>query len=280
MPQPLIELGGKPDAPIFHIAPANGFVPQTYLPLARHFMADYRVVCLPPRALWGDATPPPLDMNTDWTQLADDLEVGFNAQGWRNIVAVGHSFGGIASMLAAIRQPDLFKAVILLDPTIVPPHVIEMIMEAKRQGISIPIATGAMRRRREFASVDEAYTNFRSKAIFAGWSDEALHLYAEYGTQPNGDNQRTLTWSAEWEAYYYNSGYPHSWEMAAQLQGLLPVLFLRGGDSDTYILETAQKIAQLVPSATHLTVPGHGHLFPQSAPDATATVIREWLAKL
>jgi pimeloyl-ACP methyl ester carboxylesterase len=278
MPQPLIELGGKPDAPIFHIAPANGFVPQTYLPLARHFTTAYRVVCLPPRALWGaDYAAPQATITDDWTQVADDLEAGFNAQGWRNIVAVGHSFGGVATMLVALRQPDLFKALILLDPTIPPPHVMKMFLEARRQGIAIPLATGALRRRRDFASVDDAYENFRSKGVFSQWSDEAVRLYAEYGTQHNGTDQRTLAWSPEWEAYYFNSVYPHSWEIVTQLDGLLPVLVVRGGSSDTYTQETAQKIAQLLPRAMHQTVDGHGHLFPQSAPDETAHVMREWL---
>ena len=58
MPQTLLELAGDADAPILHIAPANGFPPQTYLPMLRGLSASYRVVCCPPRALWGDQAPP------------------------------------------------------------------------------------------------------------------------------------------------------------------------------------------------------------------------------
>ena len=52
MPQPLYDFGGEKDAPPTHIAVANGFPPETYIPLVRPLLEDYHVVSLPPRAMW------------------------------------------------------------------------------------------------------------------------------------------------------------------------------------------------------------------------------------
>lgn len=278
MPQPLIDLGGKPDAPILHIALANGFPPQTYLPLLHPFMAEYRVVCLPPRALWGDQTPP--TVHQDWGILADDLLAGFDQYGLTDVVAIGHSFGAIASLLAVIKEPERFKSLVLLDPTILMPDILKLIEGAWAQGIQdqIPPVQGAMRRRAEFASVEDAFERFRSKRLFSDWSDEVLRLYVEHGTQPKSDSDGVeLTWSPAWEAYYFSTVHQTIWDDLPALDGLAPTLILRGGTSDTFTTEACDQVKALVPSATYAEVAGHGHLFPQSAPDETAKVIQGWL---
>src|SRR5688572_23540526 len=149
VPQPLIELGGDPSNPaLIHIAPANGFVPQTYLPLLRPLMEQYRVVSLPPRALWGDEQPAAAS-GEGWVQLGEDFLAGIAAFGLENVIAVGHSFGGVASMMAALKQPERFRALILLDPTILAQQWIDMIKMAWEQGVAIPMAERALRRRQE-----------------------------------------------------------------------------------------------------------------------------------
>ncbi|MCU0512165.1 MAG: alpha/beta hydrolase, partial [Anaerolineae bacterium] len=268
---PLLDYGGDPAAPPLHLAPANGFVPPTYTPLLRPLLAQYRVVCLPPRALWQPQPPPP-EPAQDWRSLADDLLAGFGAYGLHQVIAVGHSFGGIASLLAVLAQPQRFRALILLDPTILSQEILALIRLARQQNLPIPLAEGALRRRQHFASVDEAFAGFRRRALFQDWPDEALWLYAEHGTRPLPDGTRTLTWSAEWEAHYFNTGYAETWEVLPRLHGLLPTLIVRGETSDTYTAASAAAVAALLPAATHATIAGHGHLFPQSAPQATAAL--------
>jgi pimeloyl-ACP methyl ester carboxylesterase len=279
--QPLLELGGDGNAPLLHIAPANGFVPQTYLPLLRPLMEEFRVVCAPPRALWGDQQPPSLQHAPDWIHLAHDLLAAFEQYDLRDVVAVGHSFGGVASMNAAILDPSRFRALVLLDPTFLHENIVDMIAAAMAQGISDqhPLAQGAIKRKRDFESVEAFYERYRTKPTFADWDEEAMRLYAEHGTKPQGEG-RVLTWSAEWEAFYFSTGFAETWRTIPKLNDLLPTLILRGGNSDTYTADSAQRVRELVPSATHATIEGHGHLFPQSAPHETARVIGEWLQSL
>lgn len=283
MPQPLIELGGDAALPTLHLALANGFVPQTYLPLLRHFTPAYHAVCLPPRALWGDQTPPAVTPQRNWSELADDLLAGIAQVGLRDVLAFGHSFGGIATLLAALREPQHFRAIVLLDPTILGREFTQMMAAAQQESRvgAFPLVQMAQRRRSTFASVDEAYERFRGRRLFAQWSDEAVRLYAEYGTSPLPDGTRTLAWPADWEAYYFSTLYTPIWEELPKLKNLpVPLLILNGGDSDTYVPDTVAEVRQMLPNAAHQTIAGHGHLFPQSAPDATAKVIQGWLAQI
>lgn len=281
MPHPLIELGGKPDAPTLHIAVANGFPPKTYSPLLRPFMDSYRVISLPPRALWGDEVPP--DGFHDWWMVADDLLAGLDTYQLNDVIAVGHSFGGIGSLLAVIKEPERFKALILLDPTILMPNILSMIQQAWDQGVidQLPMVQGANRRRRQFDSVDDAFTRFRGKRLFEGWSDEVLRLYAEHGTQPASDGKGVeLTWSAEWEAFYFSTVQQTIWDDLPEVNGLVPTLIIRGGASDTFVAEAVKRTKSLIPAATYAAVDGHGHLFPQSDPQSAANIIQEFLARL
>jgi hypothetical protein len=51
MNHPLIDLGGS--GPLIHIAVANGFPPQTYLPIFDSLLSRYHLVSLPPRSMRG-----------------------------------------------------------------------------------------------------------------------------------------------------------------------------------------------------------------------------------
>ena len=280
MSQPLIELAGECDAPILHLAPANGFPPQTYLPLLRA-ISGYRSVCLPPRALWGDQTPP--SEYRDWSADADDLLAGLDAHDMGDVVAVGHSLGGVISMLALIREPRRFKALIMLDPPILLPDALEMFRSAWDGGLVglIPLVSGARRRRATFVSREDAFARFRGKRLFADWSDEALWLYVEHGIQPRPDGAGfELSWSVEWEAHYFSTVYQRIWEDLPKLNGLAPTLLIRGGESDTFVSAAYERARSLGTTVTSCEMAGQGHLFPQAAPGETANVIEDWLRSL
>ena len=278
MPQPLIELGGQPSAPVLHIAIANGFPPQTYIPMLRPFMDDYRVVSLPPRALWGDETPP--EGYHDWSFLADDLLAGMDRYPLNDVIAIGHSFGAIGSLLAVTRQPERFRALIMLDPTILLPHILELTASAWEHNAvdQMPLIQGAKRRRSEFDSVDDAFDRFREKRIFQQWSDEVLRFYVEYGTKPDPSGEGViLSWSPDWEAFYYSTVHQTIWDDLPKANGLVPTLILRGGASDTFVQEAESRTRERIPSADYDVVEGHGHLFPQSAPDLAGAKIQTWI---
>jgi len=281
MPQPLIELNHNPDAPVMNIAPANGFVPELYIPILRPFFDDYRVVCVPPRALWGDQEPPEITDDSGWEAIGHDFYEGIREHNLSDMIYIGHSIGAIVSMLMLLEDESPFKAVIMLDPTVLVPNILDMLRMVQPQGMAYehPLSKGALRRRHQFDSIDAVYDNFKSKRIFSDWDDEVLRLYAEHGTVPN-DEGRTLRYTGAWEAYYFASGFTRTWDILPKLnQAKTPMYIINGGTSDTFIPESVEKVRELVPSADYATVEGHGHLFPMSAPRSTSELIQDWLGK-
>ncbi|MFN2317560.1 MAG: alpha/beta fold hydrolase [Gemmatimonadales bacterium] len=277
--QPLHEFGGS--GPPLHLAIANGFPPATYAPFCQPLLVDYHTFCLPPRALWPDIGQPPPRPGT-WVTLAEDLLAGLKEHARGPVMGVGHSYGGVATLLAAVREPQRFRKLVFLDPTILPPKVMAEIADLRRRGepARFDLVQGARRRRSRFASVDEAYAFWRSRTLFKLWPDSTLRLYAESMTQPAADGDGLeLTWTGEWEAYYYESFYAETWVEAARLSSDIPLLVITGGSSTTVVSETVEEMRRVWPWADIRTIPGHGHLFPQEMGAAAGEMVREWLGK-
>jgi pimeloyl-ACP methyl ester carboxylesterase len=264
---------------IVHLAIANGFPPDTYRPFLRA-LGGYRALAVLPRALWHNGVRP--ESAVSWQVMADDLLAGLRAHDMTNVIAVGHSMGGVASMLAAIAEPSRFRALVLLDPTIFPADLLRVIRWAGRFGLAnrFPLVQRALRRRRSFASVDAAHEYFRTRPLFANWPPETVRLYAESNTRPAHGGGVDLAWMPEWEAQYYRTIYLTPWRAVRRLQGLLPVLVIRGEHTDTFLERSADRFRRLVPDATLIDLPGHGHLFPHSAPQDTARLVGDWLGTL
>lgn len=274
MPQTLYEYGG--DGTPLHMALANGFPPETYIPLLEPLTAQYFAFSLPPRPLW---TPPPAPSTApSWAVMATDILAGLDAHNLTDVVGVGHSMGGVATMIAATLQPERFRAVIVLDPTVLPEHIMVGIRAMQIVGLRerLPLVKRALRRRNEFESQQQAFDYWRGKRLFNDWTDEALWHYVHGLTHPNGSESYTLQWTREWEAQYYMTPYTQVWRTIRQLRGVLPVLAIRGTTSNTFFEGAAHRMQALLPEMTLREIDGHGHLFPQSAPDETRAIITEW----
>lgn len=279
MPQPLIELGGT--GAVIHLAPANGFPPQTYLPALTPLLARHRVVSLPPRAMWPEAGAPPAAPGS-WATLADDLLHGLIDHQLPPLIGIGHSFGAVVSLLAANRARPKFTALALLDPTILPPSYMDHIRAQRERGETSfrPLVQGARKRRDRFESASEAFGYWRDKPLFADWSDAALGNYVAAMLRPVAAGGYTLTWSPAWEAHYYESFYTESWQDLSTLDRSLPLLIIHGSTSDTFLPAAAQLLRERFPHAEMHSVSGHGHLFPQSAPEATGRIVADWIKGL
>jgi pimeloyl-ACP methyl ester carboxylesterase len=279
IPTPVIhDFGGR--GPALHLALANGFPPETYRPLLAPLLESHQALSVLPRALWHNGVTP--DSARSWRVMADDMLAGLRARDLTDVIAVGHSMGGVASMMAALAEPGRFRALILLDPTMLLPGTLRLIAALRLIGLSerFPLVQGARRRRRTFASIEAAYTYFRNRRLFADWPDETIRLYAAGITRPAPRGGVELSWTPEWEAQYYRTIFAGSWRLAPRLCGLLPILVIRGKTTDTFVAPAAERLRRLLPDADQAVIPGHGHLFPQSAPAETAGIIMAWLAKL
>jgi pimeloyl-ACP methyl ester carboxylesterase len=278
MPQKLLELGGN-GAPL-HIAVANGFAPETYLPMLAPLAERFRLISLPPRPLW-DAPPPP-DSITTWGDFADDLLAGLRTHNLHDVIAVGHSLGALTSLIAVDRDASPFRALVLLDPTLLPRRITygAQLVRLLGQSHRTPLAKQALKRRARFGTLDEAFAYWRPKRLFHDWADDALRLYTESALRPLPEGGYILRWSPEWEARIFASPHPIGADMLRRVGAKVPILTIRGATSTTLTLKAAARLREVLPQMAYAEIAGHGHLFPQSAPEAAGRVIAEWVGQL
>lgn len=270
----LQDLGGA--GPVLHLAHANGFPPGAYRQLAAALADQYRVVALPCRPLWPGHHPPD---GTSWRPLADDLAQALEALGLGGIVGVGHSLGGVLTLWAAIERRNLFRAIVLVDPVILPPHWLWWLRLLRPLGLERrqPLVQGAMRRRHTWPSRQACFDHYREKALFARWSDQALWDYVESGTQLDANGAARLRYPREWEAHIFATTPLGIWRDVDKLR--TPVLLLRGEHSKTFRPEVQARLARQLPQARTATLAGAGHLLPMEEPVETAAAIKAFLTE-
>lgn len=268
----LHDFGG--DGPTVHLAHANGFPPGTYRLLAGTLTDRYHVVGLPSRPLWPGSRP---ESAPDWHPLADDLVQGLDGLGLKGGIGVGHSIGGVLTMWAAIQRPDLFRAVVLIDPVILPPAWLWALQLMRRLGLwqRQPLVQGALRRRRTWPSRRACYEHYKRKPLFTTWPDASLRAYVEAGTRERPDGHVELTYPPEWEAHIFATTPTDVWRTVPQLQ--TPVLVIRGEHTNTFRPQSQARMERLVPQARFVVIPGAGHMVPLERPLETGAAIRDWI---
>lgn len=114
------ETHGK-GVPILLLSGGPGFSSEYMLPVAQHLESRYRAVLLDQRGT-GKSLLETYDATTlDHKKLVADIEALRRALKADKLTLVGHSWGGILSMMYAAEHPDRVRALVLIDsggPTI------------------------------------------------------------------------------------------------------------------------------------------------------------------
>lgn len=270
----LYEFNPGSDKPLLHLAHANGFPHTTYLQSLEPLFPYFRVVALAPRPLWGDTPPAWL---RHWSQMADDLIAGLDGLGAKGVVGMGHSLGGVLTLYAAVKRPDLLTKVILIDPTMLSPKLLWQIRLMKLFGLEARkwLVQGALRRKREWANFAEAYQYFRGRQLFKSWPDETVKAYAESMTSPKNGGGVELVYPPEWEARIYQTIPTDVWGYARALSQ--PTLVIRGETSNTFTADGAKAFHKAKPNVIFKVVPSAGHLVPQEKPEEIGRLMMEFL---
>lgn len=276
MPIAFTDFGGH--GPPLHLAHANGFPPATYAPLIHTLTPHYQVLAMNTRPLWPNHAPNGL---TSWEPLADDFLRFIEERELTALVGVGHSLGAITTLLAALRRPELFRAIVLLDPVLLSPLISTMWGLAKRAGWEHnlhPLVGSAQRRRRVFPSLAVMFERYRRAPVFRRLTDPALRAYVEALARPRSDGQVELNYSPEWEVKIYVTA-PHDlWARLPHLR--VPLLVVWGSESDTFFPAAVRALKKAHPRAHYQRVEGAGHLVPLEKPEAVGEVIKSFLQTL
>jgi pimeloyl-ACP methyl ester carboxylesterase len=278
------DLGGNGQP--LHFLHANGYPPDCYKPLFELLKTEYHVFGMLLRPLWGDANPEDIK---DWIPFSDDLRLFLALSPLRAasqpdpVIGVGHSIGAIVTLRAALRDPSLFKALVLIEPVLFMPRrlISWNIIRALGIGDRVhPLIAGAKKRRRTFDDLETVFRGYRSRNIFRYMSDENLRTYIEGITKPSTNGGYELTFSTEWEAQIYRTGL-RDFDIWRDLPRLaVPTLFLRGAESDTFLEGAARLVQQKQPLAKVEALEESTHLLPLERPKEVFDRMQSFLKRL
>ncbi|AIR90370.1 alpha/beta fold hydrolase [Pseudomonas cremoricolorata] len=251
-------------------AHANGFPSATYGKLFAGLAPDYQV-----HHLEQHAHDPRFPVDDNWQQLVEELLYHL-AQQAGPVWGVGHSLGGVLHLHAALRAPQFYRGIVMLDSPLLTRVDQWMIRLAKRLGLidRITPAGRTLGRRETFADRDAARGYFASKRLFGQFDPECLEAYLDHGLQPAEQGVR-LRFDAATEISIYRT-IPHASPTPARLLQL-PVALVRGASSGV-VRHHHGLAARGLPRGEYISVPG-GHMFPLEQPTATAELLKGLLAR-
>ncbi len=260
-----------------HLFHANGFPPSSYRVLVNELSDNFSVVSLPSRPLW-TPLPDPTQVRS-WDFMADDLLAGLAEHELSSVIGVGHSMGGVATIMASIREPERFKAIILIDPTLLPHSILWLIRLTKIwPWIDVPLARKALARKRQWESFENAIERYQGRRLFARWVDGAIEDYVRSISQENEEGQLDLTYPPEWEAQIYRTIPVNIWKYVSQIK--VPCLVIRGAETDTFVQKSADHWHKIRPDIPMITLPNTTHLLPMEEPATIAQHIAEFIDRL
>lgn len=196
------------------------------------------------------------------------------------VIGVGHSIGGIVTLRAAMRDPQKFRALILIDPVLFVPSFLVGWNFIRAIGLgekTHPLIPAARRRRREFSNLDVLFRSYRSKSVFRYMSDENLKTYITGITKPKADGGYELAYTPEWETHIYLTGMrDHDlWRGLPTLD--IPTLIIRGAETDTFLPNAERLVKKKNPKIQVHTMKNATHILPLEYPKEVAEIIKDFL---
>ncbi len=260
---------------ILHFSHANGFPASTYRTIFAELADEYEIRHL--ERIGHDRRFP---VTRDWPHLVDELLESVGRQYERPVWLVGHSLGGYLSLMAALKKPQWVRGVVMIDSPVIAGWRSSVLRVSQWTGLDdrLSPAAATRKRRRKWASRDEAWRHFREKPAFARWDPRMLADYVDHGipqTDPSGE--RRLAFEREIEYMIYRT-LPHTLGARLAHGAPVPVGLLAGTRS--------REVRQVGLDATRRVTHGRiewlegSHLFPMERPLETARALQRMLDTL
>lgn len=256
-----------------HFAAANGYPPGAYRAFLEPFKEKNEVVASLHRPLW--VPEPNIDDFTSWDVLGEDLEQ-LVAELQHPVISIGHSMGTAAILMAAIKRPELFKALVLIEPVLVPRRFLLALRFFSSIAPSrIPLVKKTLMRVDRFSSRQEAFEHYRPKSVFKEISDEVLWDYIQHGLKEVAPDEFELSFGRDWEARCYTLVH-NLWGLLPQLT--VPTLAIRAQGSNTLMMSSWSRWKSLSSNVEFIEIEDAGHLVPFERPQQLAATVLDWIA--
>jgi len=244
---------------------ANGFPAGVYQPLFDVWRArGYQV-----HAVDKFGHDPAWPVTSNWPHLRDQLIAFVDAEVGAPAWLVGHSLGGLLSVLAACKRPDLARGVVLLDSPIIAGWRAHGLQVAKATGLMPRVTPGRVSktRRQSWPSLAAVRQHFAKKAAFARWDPRVLEAYVKSGFARRG-GETVLVFDRDIETQIYNT-LPHHMPRVLRRHPLRCPLAFIGGQQSAESRQAGVEATRRLAGERFVWTDGT-HLFPMEHPDATA----------
>jgi len=251
--------------PCIQFSHANGFPAKTYTKIF-DLLEDYDISTI-------DIHTTSINLEKiNWDDLTDEI-IECVKKLRQPVVGIGHSLGGILTILAAAKEPNIFQSVILLDPPIFMPLkrlMINILRNFKMDDVFSP-AGKSKKRRDHFDSIKQAFEYFQSKDLFKNFNQKVLQDYVKYGLV-EVENGLILKIPVKSEVAIFRNfiiKYPRS---IFNVNGVLAY----GVKNSIYWKSDLRWINKKFRKLKIIPFPGT-HLFPFENPESTAMLIKRFL---
>ncbi|MEA3288029.1 MAG: alpha/beta hydrolase [Candidatus Marinimicrobia bacterium] len=253
---------------------ANSYSADLYQPFLEPLQNDYKILA---PDLPGHGNSRWTGQIQDWADLADHfIKLLEQDPPAAPLIGMGHSIGAVVMMMMAIRKPDWFQRIILLDPVLLPKYILWIMQGLRFTSLTqiIPLAKAADRRKWLFPSRQEALEHFSRKKVFSRWEPRFLEAYVDTCFHPTSGNQYQLSCAPQLESSIYQSLPLNAWTLPKKLT--IPTLYIIGKHSDTVNQRGFRRLGKLGGIHVVKSITG-GHLFPFEKPIASMALIKDFL---
>lgn len=224
---------------------------------------------------------PAYPVTSNWPHLRDQLIhfIEREVKPTGPVMLVGHSLGGMLSLLTACRRPDLAQGLLMLDSPIISGWRAHSVQMAKATRLMPRVSPGKISRlrRHQWPTREAVMTHFAAKHKFARWDPRVLADYVASGFEER-EGGTHLAFHREVETRIYNTLPHHLPTLLRRHPPRCPVGFIAGTQSEE--LRQAGAAASKALAREHFQWMEGSHLYPFERPDETAASVLQMLQAL
>ena len=263
--------------PVVHFIHGNGYNSLVYRPLLERLAGDYDLFLSDVQGHGAS------EANGDflgWNRTSELCEETWRAFAplWRGQrhYAMGHSFGGIMSLLMMERDPALFDRAVLLDPIIFSRRMLWVMRIGTWLGLwqNNGFSKKTRQRRQAWPDRETALQSLEGRGMFRGWTPDALRAYVDHALEEKG-GQVVLRCPPHLEAAIF-AGYPRGlWRAMKRLR--TPTHVIHGDATYDFVRDSVARWVTFNSQVTAEPIPG-GHCFMQQSPESAGERVQAALA--
>lgn len=268
-----IAFGAEKATPDIVFLHATGFNARTYRTLLEPTGERFSVLALDARGHGRSTLPAKTAGYTSWRRHRDDL-IAVLEHFTAPVTLAGHSMGATVSLLTAGKRTDLVAGLALIEPVILPAAgyaASQIPLAPLVQRMTMPLATGASRRRARFDSREAAIAGLTGRGVFKAFPAEVIADYVGDGLVEDGKGGFVLACAPKYEAATYCAQRHDPWEALRKVTD--PLVLLRAEKFSTISEAAMHRVAAIKADARVATVEDVGHMLPMERPDRARAAI-------